>query len=139
MIGRAVENHGRKAAQMNSRRARLFARLRRFATTAVVACAGLGFLGAGTASAEFAVDTIEAPAFDQDGNLELRAGARPYEAQNTIVFTQTTNPGGMPIPDGNVKDVIVDLPPGFGGNPQNVPKCAQQELMPDLNVGELTR
>jgi len=138
VIGRAVENHGRKAAQMNSRRARLFARLRRFATTAVVACAGLGFLGAGTASAEFAVDTIEAPAFDQDGNLELRAGARPYEAQNTIVFTQTTDPGGMPIPDGNVKDVIVDLPPGFGGNPQNVPKCAQQELMPDLTVGELT-
>ena len=114
---------------MKTKKAKPLARLRRLAACAVAACAGLALAGPGTAAADFEIANFEAPAFDKNGDPELRAGAHPHVAQNVIEFTTTTNQQGFPIPDGNVKDVIVDLPPGFGGNPQNVPQCAQEDLL----------
>jgi hypothetical protein len=54
-----------------------------------------------------------------------QAGAHP---DSTVSFSVSTHPGvqngaDIDLPDGSIKDVNVDLPPGFIGNPQAVPQC----------------
>lgn len=56
------------------------------------------------------------------------AGAHP---DLTTKLTFSTVPGSPPIlkfADGNVRDVTVDLPPGFVGDPTALPQCTQAEF-----------
>jgi hypothetical protein len=84
-----------------------------------------------SASADFGIDTFSAKAVNADGSLDTRAGAHPYASQ--FDFALKTVPSSydpnQPIPDGGVlRDVVVDLPKGFVGNPQAVPYCEPIQL-----------
>ena len=58
----------------------------------------------------------------------LHPGRRPpYDATGTIAFNSHIDTKGNSIPDAHVKDINVELPPGFVGNPTAVKRCTQAE------------
>jgi hypothetical protein len=72
------------------------------------ALAGFGFTGFNTA------------ALNKDGSVDAQAGSHPFEYK--IGFT--LNQDGEGLPEGTLRDVVVDLPPGMVGNPLAVPRCS---------------
>jgi hypothetical protein len=91
----------------------------------------------------FGVDAFDAQvAADSAGNPLTQAGGRPYSASTTIDFNTLENPildavpnAGVGFPPEPAKDVVVDLPPGFVGNPTVVGQCTAVEL---ANGGSLS-
>jgi len=84
----------------------------------------LGLLAApGAARAELAIvpGSFDAARLDASGQPELRAGAHPDRLLARFAFS--TRADGTA--DGNVRDVVIDLPPGFAGDPAATPRCAR--------------
>jgi hypothetical protein len=99
----------------------------RFAMSArrpYVAFLGLVFLLAlwvpTLAQASFGIDVMNVKSSSKDGSANLRAGSHPYEF--TVSFVMNQNSEG--IPEGSLRDLIVDLPAGFVGNPLAVHSCS---------------
>jgi hypothetical protein len=72
---------------------------------------------------------------DAAGTPFTQAGGHPYAATTSIDFNSITNPNPLigPLwPVEAVKDVAVDLPPGFLGNPTATPRCDPADLEPNL-------
>ncbi|MBF6620112.1 MAG: hypothetical protein ITG02_07760 [Patulibacter sp.] len=65
---------------------------------------------------------------------ETQAGAVPFQATTSFELNSTTTPpsGGtanwVTLPDENVKDIQVDLPVGFVGDPNATPKCPRSAM-----------
>jgi hypothetical protein len=86
-------------------------------------------VGAASAQADFSLvpNSFVADAYKADGvTPETQAGAAPY--QTSVEFGFNTLPGlnqiwGTLDPDGDVKDIEVNLPAGLIGDPQAVPRC----------------
>jgi len=64
-----------------------------------------------------------------DGSPDTQAGSHPYELTTSMMFP--INAAGEPI--GEFKDVHVDLPAGFVGNPNATPRCRRVEFDRRLN------
>jgi hypothetical protein len=104
--------------------------------TNFVSVAGGGAIA--SASAENAISATPAPfgindfSFGVDGfdgTPDVQAGGHPYAITTTLDFNTQQVPGrSIYVPDENVKDVVVDLPLGFVGNPLAAPKCPLSEL-----------
>jgi hypothetical protein len=81
-----------------------------------------------SAPAPFGFENFRAVSTDAAGQVDTQAGDHPYE--NTVTYDLNVNPRqseeGAVAQD--VKDFVVDLPPGFVGNPQVVQKCPQDTL-----------
>jgi hypothetical protein len=94
------------------------------------ACALAVFLVLGAAfapaaaRAAFGIESFDAKAVDENGQLYEQAGAHPFEGYTK--FALNTLPSGAP--DGNVRDIRVDVPPGLMSNPQAIPACSDAEL-----------
>jgi hypothetical protein len=58
-----------------------------------------------------------------DGSAVVQAGSHPFETTNTL-DVNTTGTGGKEIPIGATKDLRVELPPGFTGDPFAVEPCS---------------
>jgi hypothetical protein len=86
-----------------------------------------------TQSAPFGLQAFWAGAFDADGRPETQAGGHPYSAQTSFALNTVISPVGKVVPAGDPKDVSVDLPPGFLGDPTVTRRCPQGTL-----VGEAT-
>jgi hypothetical protein len=68
--------------------------------------------------------------FDADGSTVTQAGSHPYEATTTFSINELidpSNPAGSTTPVEMTKDVKVDLPAGFIGDPTAVPQCTPQK------------
>jgi hypothetical protein len=63
-------------------------------------------------------------ALNSDGTVDLQASSHPYFF--TVHFDLKTNAGRSE--GGELRDVLVDLPPGFVGNPQALPRCSRQDF-----------
>jgi hypothetical protein len=110
--------------------------------TATVTLLFLSVTGA-AAFADFGVSAFRAPSENRDGSTDTQAADHPYQSTTSFTLHQTTNASGTPIPDQNVKDVVVNLPAGFVGNSNALPKCAQAQFTelacpPDTQVGIAT-
>ena len=98
--------------------------------------------GGATASTTASETTVVAPAVpfgiedfatsvtDAKGDPFTQAGGHPFSATTSIQFNSTTSDeegeqGGSVLrtAGGSPRDLEVDLPPGFIGNPQAAPKC----------------
>jgi hypothetical protein len=81
--------------------------------------------------------SLVAGAFDEDGNLDSRAGAHPYSAMASMMINTTRSLKGEVVPVGEFKDIAADLPPGFLGNPVATPRCPESagECLLDTIVG----
>lgn len=78
--------------------------------------------------AEFGPQAFWAGAFDGDGKLADQAGAHASSAAAYFLLTTVRSVTGAIVPAGDPKDVSVDLPPGFIGNPMVTPRCPQSLL-----------
>ena len=92
---------------------------------ALIAAAALA-LGAGGAQAA----PLSITSFTTDVSTS-QAGGHP---DSTVSFSVSTHPGAQNgadilLPDASIKDVNVDLPPGFIGNPKAVPQCTMQTFV----------
>jgi hypothetical protein len=80
-------------------------------------------------AAAFEVTSFDGLVQEKDGSASVQAGAHPYEATNTFSLNTVIEPAaGVEVPEENVKDLEVKLPPGMIGNPGATPKCPNADL-----------
>ena len=105
-------------------------RLGLLASAAACACLLVAALGAGPAiGAEFGIASIDGAVTNEDGSTDIQAGSHPYAMSTTIrLKTETNSHTGLETPAENPKDIEVDLPAGFIGNPNAAPKCTLAQL-----------
>jgi hypothetical protein len=99
---------------------------------------GIGFLAgmaialgvqAAPAEASFGLQVFKGQVVDASGAPFTQAAAHPFAASATIEFNTATDRFGGQSADGEFKDVIVELPPGFVGDPTAVPRCPDELLL----------
>ncbi|MBF6620483.1 MAG: hypothetical protein ITG02_09675 [Patulibacter sp.] len=74
---------------------------------------------------------------DASGTPATQAGSHPFDHTTRLRFSTTINEAfGFPIPDHQVKDVVVELPPGFVGDPTAVPRCSEAKFEEGVMMGE---
>ncbi len=95
----------------------------------------------GSARADLAIvpGSFDVQPLDASGQPDLRAGAHPNRLVTRFAFS--THADGTA--DGNVRDVVIDLPPGVAGNPTAAPVCArslfvQNRCDPSSQIGVLS-
>jgi hypothetical protein len=87
-------------------------------------------LGAGIAQADFGMASVGVSATNTDGTFARQAGAHA-DLRTRIAFNGHLDNFGFGSPDGNVKDITVDLPPGVTGDPTAAPTCTLRDLIVD--------
>lgn len=90
---------------------------------AFLVAAVLALTVATPAHASFGVSSFTATVNDNHGNPLTQAGAHPFVGVTSFAFNKT-----LLGPDGHVKDVRVDLPPGLISNPQATPRCTNAQF-----------
>jgi hypothetical protein len=78
------------------------------------------------ARADFGIQSFSAAPLNREGQVEERAGAHPYEFK--VHVGMNLHQGGEEAPEGTLRTVVVDLPPGMVGNPLAVPRCTRAEF-----------
>jgi hypothetical protein len=71
------------------------------------------------ARADFGLQSISAKTLNVDNSIDLQAGSHPFEFKLGIAMNRDAESN----PEGALRDVFVDLPAGFVGNPQALPRC----------------
>jgi hypothetical protein len=71
---------------------------------------------------------FSAAAYDEEGNLDTRAGGHPYAASSGIFANTIRTSQGTVVPAGEFKNVEGILPVGFLGNPAAVPQCPESAV-----------
>jgi hypothetical protein len=82
----------------------------------------LFFSLAGSAHAEFGLQRFALSARNENGTPDIQAGSHPWALTNTFVVN-------MPTEEAHLRDVKVELPPGFVGDPNATPRCTYQEFI----------
>jgi hypothetical protein len=75
--------------------------------------------------AKFGLAAIWAGSYEADGSPSTQAGGHPSSGAAYFLVTTVRTRQGSVIPAGSSKDVVVDLPPGFVGNPLATKRCPQ--------------
>jgi hypothetical protein len=64
-------------------------------------------------------------ALAEEGGLPFTsAGGHPYALRLHLAFRTEEGPGGNPLPQGDLRDLSLRLPPGMLANPAVVPRCS---------------
>jgi hypothetical protein len=79
--------------------------------------------------APFGTQAFWASQFDENGQADTRAGAHPYSAISYFELNTIRDGRGEIVPAADSKDVVVDLSPGFVGNPLVTKRCPQSQLV----------
>lgn len=111
--------------------------VRRVATTLALAST-VAMTATATAQAGIAIEeaSVEIRA-DANGTPATQAGSHPYDHTTRLRFSTEINEAwGMPVPDHQVKDVVVELPPGFVGDPTVIPRCSETDFEAGVLMGE---
>jgi hypothetical protein len=81
---------------------------------------------------EFGLDAFDVGALGADGKVSTQAGGHPDEVVTSIDFNTMHNPGPLPLnafPVEAPRNVIVELPAGFIGNPTGLEHCTTEQLI----------
>jgi len=81
------------------------------------------------ASADFGFKDLDVTFTDSDGSPTMQAGSHPFEMTTLFEANTTLNGGGLEVPDGEFKDLEVELPPGLVGTPTPVPPCSSADFL----------
>ncbi len=77
----------------------------------------------------FGISTFTTSVVESLGSPFTQAGGHPFSASTELLFNYTPGVGGWLVPAGGAsKEVQVELPPGFVGDPQNAPRCPLESL-----------
>lgn len=83
----------------------------------------------------FGVDGFDGQVLDVSGNAFTQAGGRPYDISTQIDLARHEDPLYGPFrPVEPLRTVVVDLPPGFIGDPTSVDQCTPGELANSANI-----
>lgn len=78
----------------------------------------------------FGLASLTAETTGPNGLPDEQAGDHPYESTVTFSLNTVVPPAGERYKSPQImKDVVVDLPPGFVGDPNAVEKCPQYEVL----------
>ncbi len=85
-------------------------------------------MSAPPAFASFGFQSFDSTITNEDGSPAVQAGSHPFAV--TTGFKFNTRPGfeDDPVPDGDVKDIEVELPAGVVGDPTATPKCTIRQF-----------
>jgi hypothetical protein len=89
--------------------------------TVLASCLAILAVAAAPAMAEFGLQKFAISARNQDGTPDAQAGSHPYALTNTFVLKTPSQ--------GDLRDVKLELPPGFVGDPNATPKCSYQAFI----------
>jgi hypothetical protein len=82
-----------------------------------------------SAMAGFGLQRFSEAATNQNRSLDVQAGSHPYALTTTFSLNEPeVVDGELTPPQGNPKDVRLELPPGFVGDPNATPKCSYNEF-----------
>lgn len=102
-----------------------------------------------TAPTHPGVAAFWAGSFDENGKESTQAGGHPYSAATYFMLNTIRSVSGVIMPVGDSRDVIVDLPPGFLGDPMATRRCPQSTVtapgfegreacnVPEMSVGKI--
>jgi hypothetical protein len=96
-----------------------------------------------TVAPAFGIKSFEVSFLNEDGTPDTQAGSHPYLMVTNIAFDTKVvrnepeaDSQYVTAPAGSVRDIVVDLPPGFVGDPNaTVTKCTLRELEPTATLG----
>jgi len=95
---------------------------------ALLAWAGI----AAPAGADFGLKDLDSTFTNQDSSPATQAGAHPFGQTVALGFNTIPDPDlGEEVPDQDLKDLTVSLPPGFIGSPTVVPTCSTVDFVTD--------
>jgi hypothetical protein len=80
---------------------------------------------------EFGLQSAAVSALNQNGMPDVQAGSHPTELVTSFMLPTERSTSGKKffrVAGGNLKDVRLELPPGFVGDPSATPKCNEQEF-----------
>jgi hypothetical protein len=85
------------------------------------------------APAGFGIVTWDAWFSDEDGTIDTQAGSHPYSATFAVEMNSEEESCGEDCKNytpagGQLRNVTVELPPGFVGNPTAVPQCPREDF-----------
>jgi hypothetical protein len=88
----------------------------------------------------FGIAELDGVNLNEDGSAYTQAGGHPWANSTTIRFNTSLGSDGLVAPADGVKDITVDLPAGYLGNPEATPKCRADQLstFSGGGVGEIT-
>jgi hypothetical protein len=96
--------------------------MRRLLSMAICSTLTALAFAAPAAHAEFSLLSPDLTFTTATGAAEMQAGSHPFAT--TVSFQLERLPGFLDFPDGHVKDVFAELPPGFIGNPTASARCS---------------
>jgi hypothetical protein len=97
----------------------------------VAACLVLAAF-APSAFAEFGIKSFDGEVTaGPAGEPDTQAGSHPFEVK-TEVFFNSKELEGQTVPDGNIKNVDVELPAGLIGDPSATPRCPVSKFIHEL-------
>ena len=143
--GQAQAQAEEKEAQAPSQKARGREVIRRAAF-----CTVLGFAIAGAfapaAQADFGFlggeEGFSAQPLKEGGSPDQRAGAHPLVLRTEVNFNlgeELPSEPGVPVTEGDLKDLEIELPPGLVENPASAPKCSQAKFHTPRGIDRLRR
>ncbi len=83
---------------------------------------------AAPASAEFGFKELDLTFEEEDGSPAAGAGTHPYAVTTELFVNTKPDPLQGEVPDEQIKNLRIDLPPGLVGNPTAVPPCSSQDF-----------
>jgi len=95
--------------------------MRRALITLALAVVALAILAA-PAQAAFGLNNFESKTEDELGGEVTQAGSHPFQLNTSFGFNYTGT-GAEALPEGQPRNIELQLPPGFAGAPSAVPKC----------------
>lgn len=81
-----------------------------------------------SADADFGFKQIGFAVVKEDGSAASGAGSHPYALTTGVYFNTVP---GVEIPDEEVKDLRIELPPGLVGTPALTPRCSHPDFLDD--------
>lgn len=102
---------------------------------AFAGCLLLVVLAPAGAGASFGIESFGGSIVNRDGSTDTQAGSHPYAYSTNMGLQSFQEGGNRRSADGNVKDVEVDLPAGFVGDPGAIPECTDEQLQKRVKVG----
>jgi hypothetical protein len=102
--------------------------------SALVALCALAFASSAYAAFGLKPGTVSASALKENGTADSQAASHPFSVGTGFKLNSVPNPGpfniGLPISDESaLRNVIVEAPPGFVGNPTATPRCTMAEFL----------
>ncbi|HEX7280186.1 MAG TPA: hypothetical protein VF255_11265 [Solirubrobacterales bacterium] len=90
---------------------------------------------AAPAQAAFGFEDLIVTFEDSAGDPADQAGSHPFSMTTTINMNTTIDGKGEEVPDEDIRDLVVELPPGFVGDPDAVPTCSSEQFNTLLEGG----